>query len=384
MRATPAGRFLARARPPRERDADPAPGGYARLMATPTEPAAPRPAGPVTLRDIAEHAGVSLATASRVLNGSTRAVSPELSARGGRAASELRYVSNGPAQALARSTTNVVGLVVHQVDDPYFASIAAGAMRVATEHGLLTMLATTFRDPGREVEYVRRFRTQRVRGVLLAGSGRLDDGAELARALGEFDEGGGRVALVSDHDLPFDTVLPANGRGAAQVARLLHDLGHRDVGVLTGPADLRTVSERLAGFLDAWASVGRDRGAVALEDGDFSRAGGHAAMLALFERNPHVTAVFALNDLMAVGALSALQNDLGRRVPEDVSVVGLDDLWMAADLQPALTTGRLPLEEMGARAMELVLVSSGESARRAHVGSELILRASTGPAPRRD
>jgi LacI family transcriptional regulator len=356
--------------------------GYAVLVATdPDSAARPAPAA-VTLRDVAERAGVSLATASRVLNGSTRAVSPELSARVGRAATELRYVSNGPAQALARSTTNVVGLVVHQVDDPYFASIAAGAMRVATEHGLLTMLATTFRDPGREVEYVRRFRTQRVRGVLLAGSGRLDDGAELARALGEFDEGGGRVALVSDHDLPFDTVLPANGRGAAQVARLLHDLGHRDVGVLTGPADLRTVSERLAGFLDAWASVGRDRGAVALEDGDFSRAGGHAAMLALFERNPHVTAVFALNDLMAVGALSALQNDLGRRVPEDVSVVGFDDLWLSADLQPALTTVRLPLEEMGARAMELVLRPAGDTPRRVHVGAELILRASTGPARR--
>jgi len=353
-------------------------------MATPTEPAAPRPAGPVTLRDIAEHAGVSLATASRVLNGSTRSVSPELSARVGRAATELRYVSNGPAQALARQRTNVVGLVVHEVDDPYFASIAAGAMRVATDHGLLTMLASTFRDPAREVEYVQRFQAQRVRGVLLAGSGRLDDGGELARALGEFSDGGGRVALVSEHELPFDTVLPANSRGAAQVARLLRDLGHRDVGVLTGPSDLRTVADRLTGFLDAWESLGGDRDAVALAEGDFSRGGGHSATLSLFERAPRVTAVFALNDLMAVGALSALQNDLGRRVPDDVSVVGFDDLWMAADLQPALTTVRLPLEEMGARAMELVLVSSGESARRAHVGSELILRASTGPAPRRD
>ncbi|MGY1829765.1 LacI family DNA-binding transcriptional regulator [Geodermatophilus sp. SYSU D01180] len=349
-------------------------------MQPPADPRARRAPGAVTLRDVAERAGVSLATASRVLNGSDRVVNPELAARVGQAAAELRYVSNGPAQALARARTNVVGLVVHEVDDPYFASIAAGAMRVATEHGLLTMLASTFRDPGREVEYVQRFQAQRVRAVLLAGSGRLDGGSELERALEEFREGGGRVALVSERGLPFDTVLPANSRGAAQVARLLHDLGHRDVGVLTGPADLRTVSDRLTGFLDAWAGLGRDRGAVALAEGDFSRGGGHSAALALFEQNPHLTAVFALNDLMAVGALSALQNDLGRRVPQDVSVVGFDDLWLAADLQPALTTVRLPLEQMGVRAMELVLTGPGDTARRVHVGAELILRASTGPA----
>ncbi|WP_217897276.1 LacI family DNA-binding transcriptional regulator [Geodermatophilus saharensis] len=344
------------------------------------DPRTRRAPAAVTLRDVADRAGVSLATASRVLNGSDRVVRPDLAARVGQAAAELRYVSNGPAQALARARTNVVGLVVHEVDDPYFASIAAGAMRVATEHGLLTMLASTFRDPGREVEYVQRFQAQRVRAVLLAGSGRLAGAAELDRALGEFGDGGGRVALVSERGLPFDTVLPANARGAAQVARLLHDLGHRDVGVVTGPADLRTVADRLGGFLDAWASLGRDRDAVAVAEGDFSRAGGHAATLTLFERHPHLTAVFALNDLMAVGALSALQSDLGRRVPEDVSVVGFDDLWLAADLQPALTTVRLPLEQMGARAMELVLTEAGDAPRRVPVGAELILRASTGPA----
>src|SRR4051812_30226321 len=191
-----------------------------------------RPPTPVTLRDVAERARVSLATASRVLNGSNRTVNAELAARVGRAAAELRYVSNGPAQALARSATAMVGLIVHEVDDPYFASIAAGAMRVATGHELLTMLASTFRDPGREVEYVQRFQAQRVRALLLTGSGRPSNTTELGRALAEFEDGGGRVALVSEHALPHDSVLPANARGAAQVARLLHDLGHREVGVI--------------------------------------------------------------------------------------------------------------------------------------------------------
>jgi LacI family transcriptional regulator len=338
---------------------------------------------PVTLRDVAERAGVSLATASRVLNGSSRTVNAELVTRVGRAAAELRYVSNGPAQALARSATPMVGLLVHEVDDPYFGSIAAGAMRVATGHDLLTMLATTFRDPGREVEYVQRFQAQRVRGLLLTGSGRPDDDTELGRALTDFEDGGGRVALVSEHNLPFDSVLPANVRGAAQVARLLHDLGHTDIGVITGPLGLQTVQDRLTGFSDAWSALGGRLDDGAVVEADFARQGGFSAGLELFERRPTTTAVFALNDLMAAGALAALQSHLGRRVPEDVSVVGFDDLWFAADLGPALTTVRLPLEQMGARAMELVLSPREAHPRRIHVPAELIVRSSTGPARRR-
>jgi len=341
-----------------------------------------RPPTPVTLRDVADRARVSLATASRVLNGSNRTVNAELAARVGRAAAELRYVSNGPAQALARSTTPMVGLLVHEVDDPYFGSIAAGAMRVATGHDLLTMLATTFRDPGREIQYVQRFQAQRVRGLLVTGSGRLDD-SELGRALADFEESGGRVALVSEHNLPFDAVLPANSRGAAQVARLLHDLGHTQVGIVTGPLRLQTVQDRLTGFVDAWSALGGRVDDAAVVEADFARQGGFSAALELFERRPGTTALFAFNDLMAAGVLAALQSHLGRRVPEDVSVVGFDDLWFAADLGPSLTTVRLPLEEMGAKAMELVLAPREAHPRRIHVPAELIVRSSTGPAPRR-
>jgi LacI family transcriptional regulator len=335
--------------------------------------------GPVTLRDVADRAGVSTATASRVLNGSDRVVKPHLAARVMEAAVELRYVSNGPAQALARSTTSTVGLIVHDVDDPYFSSIASGAMRVATRHRMLTMLASTFREPGHEVEYVRRFRAQRVRGLLLTGSGRVDDDGELRAALEEFADEGGRTALVSEHELPYDTVIPANTRGATQVARLLHDLGHTEVGVIGGPPELRTVQDRLRGFRETWAALGGTWDDTLLAHGDFSRAGGYSATLDLFERHPSTTAVFAVNDLMAVGTLAALTNELGRRVPQDVSVVGFDDLWFTADLAPSLTTVRLPLDAMGARAMEVVLDAPAASPRRLHFPAEVIVRGSTGP-----
>lgn len=342
--------------------------------------------GGVTLQDVAERAGLSLATASRVLNGSNRSVGEHTAARIRRVADELGYVSNGPAQALARSATAVVGLVVHEVDDPYFASIASGAMMVAAEQNLLTTLACTFHDPEREVQYVQRMQAQRVRALLLAGSGTVaaEHRDALDNALASFERGGGRVALISEHDLPYPSVLPANASGAAHVARHLHDLGHRSVGIVTGPPSLITVRDRLTGFSKAWAALGHDVDTLPIVDGGFSRAGGYSAMLELARRQPQLTAVFALNDLMAVGAMAALTEVFECHVPEDVSVIGFDDLWMAKDLRTPLTTVRLPLEEMGATAMQLVLDQSGDADARpgnVHVPTDLIVRASSAPPP---
>jgi LacI family transcriptional regulator len=340
--------------------------------------------GVVTLQDVADRAGLSLATASRVLNGSKRSVGEATAARIRRVAEELGYVSNGPAQALARSATAVVGLVVHEVDDPYFASIASGAMTVAAEQNLLTTLACTFHDPEREVQYVQRMQAQRVRALLLAGSGTVtrEHRDALHSALASFERGGGRVALISEHDLPYPSVLPANSSGAAHVARHLHDLGHRNVGLVTGPPSLITVRDRLSGFSKAWAALGHDVDALPVVDGGFSRAGGYSAMLELARRRPELTAVFALNDLMAVGAMAALNDEFECRVPADVSVVGFDDLWIAKNLRTPLTTVRLPLEAMGASAMQLVLDESGDEGARpanVHMATDLIVRASTAP-----
>lgn len=339
----------------------------------------------VTLQDVADRAGLSLATASRVLNGSSRTVGAAAAEKIRRAAADLGYVSNGPAQALARSTTSVVGLVVHEVDDPYFAAIARGAMTVAARHGLLTTLANTFHDPDREIEYVKRLQAQRVRGLLLAGSGVTTEGytEALAAVLAGFARGGGRIALVSDHNLPYPGVLPANKNGGAQVARHLHDLGHRKVGIISGPSFLSSVSDRLSGFTGAWESFGLDASQIPVVGGDFTRSGGFAATLALFERDPGITAIFALNDLMAAGALAALADPLGYRVPAEVSVVGFDDLWIAADLRTPLTTVRLPLEDMGAQAMDLLLSTESMGAdkpRNIHVPVDLVVRSSTAPA----
>ncbi|MFC5639856.1 LacI family DNA-binding transcriptional regulator [Kitasatospora cinereorecta] len=356
------------------------------MASTPRARKAPDRSGrAVTLQRVADHAGVSIATASRVLHGGGgRAVGEELRGRVLAAAAELNYIPNAPAQALARARTSVVGLIVHDVGDPYFAAIATGVMKAAREHDLMVMLAATFRDPQLELEYLRRLRNQRARAVLLAGSGFADPAfvGSLAESLGRFVADGGQVACIGDHGVEADTVAPDNRGGAEAAIGHLWELGHRRIGVVAGPSGLTTVRHRLEGVRRALERRGQVLGADCTVEADFTREGGRAATLELLARRPDLTAVFALNDGMAVGALTALRDDLGRSVPDEVSLVGFDDLPCALDVRPALTTVRLPLEKTGVRAMDLILDEGADrgSRRIVELEVELVVRDSTGLA----
>ncbi|WP_433336281.1 LacI family DNA-binding transcriptional regulator [Spirillospora sp. CA-294931] len=327
-----------------------------------------------TLEDVARKAGVSLATASRVLNGSTRRVGAPLREKVERAAAELGYEANVAAQALARGSSNVVGLVVHTLDDPYFATMAEGAIRAAERHGLTVMVGTTRRDPEREVELVATLRAQRSRAIVLAGSRTTDAGAtrRLRAELDRYRASGGRVACVGQDLLGAVTVAPGNREGAAALARALADLGHRHFAVLTGPADLITGVDRTEGFTRALDELALP--APRLVPGGFDRDGGHTAALDLLNAGTDdLTCVFAVNDVMAVGALAAFR-ERGVAVPDELSVAGFDDIATLRDLVPALTTVRLPLTWMGERVLELALA---DDAATEHVPAEIILREST-------
>lgn len=343
------------------------------------EEAPERQRGPVTLADVARRAGVSLSTASRVINGSQRQVTPELEQRVTAAAAALGYRPNAQAQALARSASNVVGLVVHDITDPYFSQIAAGAMQVADAHGLIVMLGNTFRDPQREVDYASMLRTQRVRAIITAGtrtSSRVMT-ARLAAELQGFEAAGGRVACVSQPRMPFDTVVPENRAGARELARRLTALGHRRFAVLAAPRTSLTSQERLAGFRDGLAEAGRKLPAEAIAEGPLSRDGGYAAARELLARGLDVTCIFAVTDVMAVGAMAALR-ERGTGVPGEISVAGFDDIATLRDLTPPLTTVRLPLHEMGVRAAELALGQpDGQRPRLVRVPGEVVIREST-------
>jgi LacI family transcriptional regulator len=333
---------------------------------------------PVTLADVARHAGVSLSTASRVINGSDRQVTPELERRVLAAATDLAYTPNAHAQALARSASNVVGLVIHDITDPYFSSIANGVIRVAESRHLLVMLGATFRDPRREIDFAASLRTQRVRAIILVGtrpSSRAMN-ARLASVLKAFAEAGGRVACVSQARLPVDTIVPENRAGARELARSLVALGHRRFAVLAPPRSLLTSQERVAGFRDGLTEAGLELSDPAIFTGELTRDGGYQAARDLIASRKDVTCVFAISDVMAIGAMAALRED-GIAVPGDLSIAGFDDIAPLKDLTPSLTTVRLPLEEMGTRAAELVLSPEEPAPRIIRVRGEVVIRGST-------
>ncbi|MBC9824102.1 LacI family DNA-binding transcriptional regulator [Terrabacter sp. MAHUQ-38] len=333
--------------------------------------------GPVTLLDVANEAGVSLATASRAINGSTRKVREDLRERVLEAAIKLNYSANAPAQAMARGRTDVVGLIVHDIADPYFSSIAAGVMGAAESHDLLVTLGSTVRRPERELDYLRVLRGQRSRAVILAGS-RVDDESLLARLReqGEaFERSGGRVVVISQNRLPFDTVVIENRSGAKALATELTRLGYRSFAVLGGPNKLLTARDRVLGYRDGITKAGLP--APLVVHGDFTRDGGYNAMGDVLDSGTPVDCVLAVNDVMAVGAMAACRAR-GLRLPQDMALAGFDDIGTLRDVVPSLTTVRLPLEQIGALALNLVVSAddAGE-ARTRRVKGEVLVREST-------
>lgn len=334
---------------------------------------------PPRLIDVARAAGVSLATASRAMTGSD-GVSPTMAAHVQAIAAQIGYVPNSHARALAGGQTSIVGLVVHDVGDPYFAEIARGVLRETESRGYMALISQTERDPRAELSRIRSLRAHRVNSIVLAGSGYVEAGteADIAAEVRSITAAGGRVAVIGRHHLPVDAVLPDNVNGGTTLMRHLLELGHRRIGVVGGPVNLTTVEDRLAGLRAAVEGAGLAWGSIPVVHGDFTREGGAASAARLVQAHPALTAVVALNDPMAVGALSWLLNS-GRRVPEEISVAGFDDIPLAADVYPGLTTIRLPMIGMGRQALELVLKPPAGRPRRHRTTHSLIIRSSTAP-----
>jgi len=343
----------------------------------------PKPGPRLRLVDVAERAGVSLATASRALAGRD-GVSEEVANRIRQISRELGYVANPYARTLAGGASSTVGLVVHQVDDPYFSEIAGGVIQVADEQSLLVQICHSGRDPDHELRQIRNLIAQRVGIIIVAGSGYDDPRieAETKADLSAFQSLGGRVAVIGRHSLGVDAVLPDNEAGGRALGDHLVELGHRRIAVAAGTPGLTTVADRLAGVAASLRAHGLSLDALPVVHTDFTRDGGRAAADRIIDEHPDTTAIVALNDAMAMGVLSALRT---RRiaVPDRMSVVGFDDVSVAADLAPSLTTVRLPMTDMGRMALDLALKPRSARPRRRPTGHQLIVRDSTGPAPTR-
>ncbi len=340
----------------------------------PVRPDAVR-AGAVTLHDVAREAGVSLATASRALNGSTRKVADSYRERVQAAAARLGYTANLSAQATARGTSAIIALLVADIADPYFGEIASGVARGADEEGLVVTVAITERDPAREVRLVRALRGQRPRGLILAASRASKDIApDLSAELDQFAAVGGRVvALGTGSDVVRGVAIDNRG-GAAELGAALAARGYRTAVVLAAAEGVVTSDDRVAGFADGFGAGGGEIGAVLR--GGFTRESGHDLMAqALAAGVAPGTVVFGISDVVAIGALSALR-EAGRAAGDDIALAGFDGIPTGRDVTPALTTVRIPLEEVGYQALHAATDADWEPAA---LRLEVLLRESTPP-----
>lgn len=334
--------------------------------------------GPPTLEEVAALAGVSRATVSRVVNGSPK-VSPVVRAQVERAVAKLGYVPNRAARSLVTRRADSIALVVSEpharfFSEPFFAGMVRGVSAALAETGvqLLLLIAHDLPDRGRLERYVV---GGHVDGVLLA-SLHGDDPLP-----GILERAGVPAVLVGrpPGPAPAATYVDADNRGGARKAvDHLVARGRRTIATISGPLDMAVGLDRLDGWRDGLAAAGLDGTGELVEAGDFTEEGGAAAMGRLLARPGRpVDAVFAASDLMAAGALLALRA-AGRRVPDDVAVVGFEDSVVARYAQPPLTTVRQPIEEMGRQATRLLLARAAGEPTGMHLilDVELVVRAS--------
>ncbi|MEU6678425.1 LacI family DNA-binding transcriptional regulator [Streptomyces sp. NPDC046925] len=350
----------------------------------------------VTLSDVAARAQVSPATVSRVLNGNYP-VAAATRERVLKAVDDLDYVLNGPASSLAAATSDLVGILVNDIADPFF-GIMAGA--VQSEIGgpggraggeRMAVVCNTGGSPERELTYLTLLQRQRAAALVLTG-GALEDpahAAAMSAKLARLADAGTRIVLcgrppLEDSEAAVATLTFDNRSGGRRLTEHLLALGHRRIGYVAGPVERTTTRHRLEGHRDALAASGAGATGGGDQDeltvhGPYTRASGYDATLELLRRAPDLTAIVAANDTVALGAAAALR-DRGLRIPEDISVAGFDDLPFSVDAVPALTTVRLPLYEAGARAGRLATgAEEAPPGGVATIAAELMVRGSTAP-----
>ncbi|MFJ5958108.1 LacI family DNA-binding transcriptional regulator [Paenarthrobacter sp. NPDC092416] len=326
-----------------------------------------------TLSEVARLAGVSLATASRVLNGSSRKPAEGIAERVREAADTLGYVPNAQAQALAKSSSGLIGLIVHDIADPYFSAIARGVQDAARQQNRMVLLASTSGAPLDEREAVAAFAARRADSIVIAGSrsARTEDAqgnTELAAELDRYCRNGGHVGVVGHpvvgaaHAEGYHVVEVPNEDLAASLATELAASHEGAFVIVAGPDGLFTSDDRVRGFQRGLADAGRPAAKV-IRTG-FNRAGGYEAGPALTERikaSDERLCIFAVNDVMAIGVTAALRSD-GVWIPRDATIAGFDDIETLRDFRPALSTVYLPLEDIGRLAAGSAAGSAAASA----------------------
>lgn len=327
--------------------------------------------------DVARSSGVSCATVSRVLSG-YEFVRESTRTRVLAAVEHLGYVANLQARSLAGGRSQIIGMLVPNLDNSYVASITQGIDRELARSNYDVMLYTSHRHPGKESLYVSAIANGLTEGLLLV--------APLVQTtyLDALREQNFPYVLIdqSDDDENSSFVEATNWQGAYEATRYLYELGHTRIAFIKGVPAVRSAIDRLRGYKAALADCGVPISEELIIDGDYQQRTGYLVTKNLLQSvNPTPSAIFASNDLTAFGAMDAAREH-GLRIPDDISIIGFDDIPQASFVYPKLTTVRQPLEQMGQVAVRLLLEQIKDQSRppqRVLLATELIIRDSCGP-----
>lgn len=328
----------------------------------------------VRIGDVARRAGVSVGTVSNVLN-RPHIVAEDTLRVVHSAIRELGFVPNASARQLREGASRAAGVLVLDIANPFFMEMARGVEDRLITDGLTMVLSSSDGDPDRERRILEQFAQQRLRGVLLTPSGRTVENVGILTGQGT------RVVFL-DHrpkSRDFDAVATDDAAGAKAAVQHLLSLGHEQIGFINGPLGLQQCRERRTGARRAIRSNKGGAQLFELEVDELNAAGGEAAMGQLLRDISSITAVFCVNDLVALGAMRYAREH-GIAVPERLSVIGYDDVGFAGELAVPLTSVRQPTFQLGWQAADLLLTSA--PARQVVFQPELVVRASTGPAGR--
>jgi len=334
--------------------------------------------GAVNITDVAQRAGVSISTVSRVLNNSDYPIRPETRQKVLEAIEELQFRPNDVARSLLLKQTHTIGLIVPDISNPYYPELSLGVEATASKHGYAVIFCNTSRRPEKVEYYLDVLLQKRADGIIIAGGG--TDLTQISQGTLRSDT---KIALVGKHHLPFPSVQVDNFGAAREITSHLLHLGHRHIAFISGPPNLTSVQDRLAGYKASLEERGISEDNRLICEGDFGAESGYSATLSLLRGEPTPTAIFAANDRMAISAMAAAA-DVGLRVPNDLTVVGFDDIITASLVRPSLTTVALPAYEIGASAMRLMLrlLEGEECPKTVWLPTQLVIRQSSGPPPR--
>ncbi|WP_144408448.1 LacI family DNA-binding transcriptional regulator [Pelosinus fermentans] len=310
----------------------------------------------ISMEDVAERAGVSITTVSRVLNNTNHPVSEKTRKKVMKVIQELDYKPDISAQSLRQSFNNIIALITRDISDPYFGEMARGVTETANKYGILTFVCNTGRNPENEIQYHELLWQHRVRGIILGGGGLNLEAykIKLQEQMNRYKDNGHKIVSLAPQGFDMDYVMIDNRGTGELITDYLIARGHTSIAYISGPQNTYTAFDRLEGYKLCLKKHNLPYDDLMIAYSDNSWKGGYEAANILLDRSIKFTGICCGNDNLAVGALRAFK-ERGLAVPEDVSVISIGDLPNANYTAPPLTTVRVPLYEMGAKAVNIIM-----------------------------